>query len=329
MKIALLQSNSTVKNIFSDRALNLLRTYGDVVINDSESTEPDQIKKVIEGADVAITSWGNTNLTKDILDCCPNLGLIMHAAGSIKPVVSDTVWERGIRVSGSPKPLGMGVAETALGFTISASKNFYNLNVNCHNGGWVEGKENIRELFDLRVGVLGSGWAGAHYLRLLQNFDVETVLYDPYCSEEKAASLKTRLVSFEELLRTSDIISIHAPSIPETDNMFRAETLAMMKKDAILINTARGSIVNEDDLYAHMKAGNLKYACLDVFKPEPPVADHPLRSLPNVIITPHLAGLTTNGLKRIGMHSAEEIGRYINGERMLCEVTQDMLATMA
>ena len=328
MKISLIQSNATVPNIFSERALNKLRSMGEVVINEGDASV-ESVKKAIAGADIAITSWGNTTLTKEILDECPNLKLVVHAAGTVKPIVSDELWERGIRVTGSPKPLGQGVAETALGLTISASKNFYNLNTNLHNGGWAEGKENIRELYELTVGVVSSGWVGRHYIKLLQNFDVDVLLYDPYVTDEKAAEMGCKKANFETLLKECDIISIHAPSIPATNNLFNAETLKLMKKDAVLINTARGSIVDEAALYEHMKAGNLKYACLDVFNPEPPAADNPLRTLPNVILTPHLAGLAQNGRRRIGMHAAEEIERFINGEKMECEVLKEMLETMA
>lgn len=328
MKISLIQSNATVPNIFSERALNKLRSMGEVVINEGDASV-ESVKKAIAGADIAITSWGNTTLTKEILDECPNLKLVVHAAGTVKPIVSDELWERGIRVTGSPKPLGQGVAETALGLTISASKNFYNLNTNLHNGGWAEGKENIRELYELTVGVVSSGWVGRHYIKLLQNFDVDVLLYDPYVTDEKAAEMGCKKADFETLLKECDIISIHAPSIPATNNLFNAETLKLMKKDAVLINTARGSIVDEAALYEHMKAGNLKYACLDVFNPEPPATDNPLRTLPNVILTPHLAGLAQNGRRRIGMHAAEEIEHFINGEKMECEVLKEMLETMA
>ena len=329
MRIAMLQECASVPSIFSEKALKRLAAMGEVVRNDGAPSD-ENVMKTIAGADIAITSWGNTTLHKAILDCAPGLKLIVHAAGSIKPIVCDEVWERGIRVTGSPKPLGMGVAETALGFTISASKNFYNLNANMHAARpFAEGKENIRELYDLTVGVIGAGWAGGHYLELMKNFGVETILYDPYCSEEKAASLGTTLCSFEEVLRRSDIISIHAPSIPETYHVFNAESLKLMKKDAVLINTARGSIIDEQALYEHMKAGNLKYACLDVYDPEPPADDNPLRTLPNVIMTPHLAGLAANGKLRIGMHAADEIERFLAGQPLCCEATREMLAKMA
>ena len=106
-------------------------------------------------------------------------------------------------------------------------------------------------------------------------------------------------------------------------------TLALMKKDAVLINTARGSVIDENALYEFMKAGNLKYACLDVYDPEPILPDNPLRTLKNVILTPHIAGLAANGRFRIGVHAAEEIARFIKGEPMECEVKKEMLSTIA
>lgn len=317
------------EQLFSTKAMDRLFAIGDVSINDTTSTDKEQVKKIIKDADIAVTSWGSTLLTKEILDEAPNLKLVVHAAGSVKPIVTDELWNRGIRVTGSPKPLGQGVAETALGLSISASKNFYNLSKNIAKGGWHEGYDDIKELYDLTVGVIGAGWAGKHYIKLMHNFDVDIILYDPYLSDEKAQALGVKKVDLETLLQISDIVSIHAPSIPETDNMFNRETLQLMKKDAILINTARGSLIDEKALYEHMAAGNLKYACLDVTNPEPPALDNPLRNLPNVIFTPHLAGLTNNGKRRIGMHTGDEIEKFIKGEDMDCEVTKEMLATMA
>ena len=163
----------------------------------------------------------------------------------------------------------------------------------------------------------------------MNNFGVEVLVYDPYITEERAAALGAKKAELKDLLNKSDIVSIHAPNIPATNNMFNAETLTWMKKDAVLINTARGAVIDEKALYEHMAAGNLKYACLDVFNPEPPAVDNPLRTLKNVILTPHLAGLASNGQLRIGAHSVEEIHRFLNGERLECEVTKDMLATIA
>ncbi len=326
-KIALIMGDAARDFVISPRSIKRMQELGEVVFGEGQDKE--SVKKAIKGATVAITTWGNTALDEEILAECPDLKLVCHAAGSVKPIVSDALWEKGVRVTASAAMLSMGVSETALGFTIAASKNFFNLNANLHNGGWEEGKENIRELYELNIGVIGGGWAGRHYIELMQAFDVDIFLYDPFVTEEQCAKMGCTKASLEDVLKNSDIISIHAPSIPETDNMFNAETLGLMKKDAVLINTARGSIIDEQALYEHMKAGNLKYACLDVFNPEPPAADHPLRSLPNVIMTPHLAGLAANGLKKIGKHCCQEIERFLKGEPMMCEVTQEQLARMA
>lgn len=328
MKIALLLNPDTRKMVFNEKCLNRLSNSGDVVINEG-GTDFESVAKVIKDADAVVTSWGNNPIDEKHLELCPNLKILLHAAGSVKPVVSDALWEKGVRVTASANVLSMGVSETALGFTIAASKNFFAHNENIHNGGWAEGKENIRELYDLTIGVVGGGWAGRHYIELMQAFDVDILLYDPFLTEEKAKAMGVRKASFEEVLKESDIISIHAPQIPETYHMFNAETLKLMKKDAVLINTARGTIIDETALYEHMKAGNLKYACLDVTDPEPPAVDNPLRTLKNCIMTPHLAGLANNGLKKIGQHVCEELESYLENGKLSTEVTQEMLARMA
>ena len=326
MKIALAVAEKHYKEVFTAKAVDELRKLGEVSIDSGEATV-ESIKKTVKDADIVVTSWGTPNLDKEILDECPNLKFVMHAAGSVKPIVSDELWKRGVRVCASTKPLGEGVAETTLGFTIAACKNFFALNEMIHNGGYE--RVGVKELYEITVGVISAGFVGRHYIKLLRNFGVNILLYDPFVSEERAADMGCTKATLEELLKNSDVVSIHAPSIPETNHMFNKDTLALMKKDAILINTSRGSVIDELALYEHMKAGNLKYACLDVYDPEPILPENPLRTLPNVIMTPHLAGLVTNGRLRIGAHTVEQIKKYLADEPLDCEVKEEMLKTMA
>ena len=314
--------------VLNQKAYDYFASLGEVSVNDG-GTDKESIIKTIEGATIAVTSWGNEAIDEEVLSHCPDLKFVAHAAGSVKPIVSDALWDKGVRVLSSACPLGEGVAETALGFTLSASKNFYALNTSVKNGGWEQGKENITELFDIKIGVIGGGWAGKHYIKLLQNFYVDVLLYDPFISAEAAKALGAEKVELETLLKEADIVSIHAPSIPSTYHMINADSLKLMKKDAVLINTARGTIIDEAALYEHMKNGGLKYACIDVFDPEPPAKDNPLLTLDNVIVTPHLAGLARNGLKRIGTFVCEELTHFLNGETVRGEVTREMLARMA
>ena len=328
MKTAFLMDPATRNMVINEKTLNYFRALGEVSVNDGAASKENVIK-YIENADIAITSWGNTALDGEILARCPGLRFVAHAAGSVKPVVSDELWDKGVRVLSSACPLGEGVAETALGFTISASKNFYALNRSVKNGGWNEGKENIRELFDLKIGVIGCGWAGKHYIKLLQAFYVDVYCFDPFIDAESMQKHGAQKCELPWLLENCDIVSVHAPSIPSTYHMINKDTLSVMKKDAVLINTARGTIIDEAALYEHMAAGNLKYACIDVFDPEPPAKDNPLLSLENVIVTPHLAGLANNGLKRIGAFVCEETAHFLAGEPVRGEVTREMLAKMA
>ena len=329
MKIVIAAAADLIPQLFSDRALTRISELGELAIN-TGSAEPDQIRPLFRTANVVITSWGNGPLSDDLLAEAPDLCLVIHAAGSVKGLVTRSFWERGIRLANSAKPLGRGVAETALGFTLSSVKNIYALSSEMHDGKQPDAElERVTELSGLTVGTIGGGWAGSQYIRLLRGFDVEILLHDPYISQEQAAAWGARSIGLHELLRSSDIVSLHAALLPETRGMIRRETLCLMKKDAVLINTANGALIQEQDLYEHMAAGGLKYACLDVFDPEPPAVDHPLRSLPNVIMTPHIAGLANNGLLSIGEHVTSELDRFICGKTLECEISFEKLATIA
>lgn len=327
--IVLLMNESLRNTIFDEKTMDKLRAFGNVTVND-EDTNPDseRAKELIRDAHIVITSWGCPQIDEEILATAPNVELVAHAAGSVKGIVSDGLWERGIRVTGSAKAIGIGVAETALGFTISALKNMWQLSKNTSQGEWSLGKENVREVYGVNIGVVGAGRAGRHYIELMKNFDVDILLYDPVLTEEEARALGVKKVELEELLRESDVISIHAPSIPATDKMFNSDTLAMMKDDAVLINTARGSIIDEDALVEELKKGRL-FACLDVTEPEPPAEDHPFRTLPNVVLTPHIAGAVNNGLFRIGSYVLEEIRLFEDDKKMDGEVLEEELGELA
>lgn len=249
-----------------------------------------------------------------ILRAAPDLGAVFHATGSVKPVVSPELWARGVLVTNAAKPLGEGVAETALGMTIATLKNFPNLWDECARGLWGPGVRQVSELYDVAIGVVGAGYAGRHYIKLLQAFDVHVLVCDPFLGAEKAREMGARKVELDELLASSDLVSIHAPSIPETYHMIDAAALARMKRGAILINTSHGSLIDEAALVEHLRSGGLKYACIDVTDPEPPAPEHPLRIAPGALMTPHIAGLAGNGLRRIGRHVRAEMERFARGE---------------
>lgn len=327
MKIAMLLDQIVFPQVINPKTLEKFHSLGEVSINQTQGNDVDNAMSLIEGADFAVTSWGSPAMTKEILDKCPNLKLIVHAAGSVKSIVTDEMYARGIRIVSAAQVLSTGVSETALGLTIASVKNFFALNAETHAGGWSH--DGITEMYDITIGIIGFGLAGKHYAELLQPFAVDVIAYDPGVSAEAMAEIGVKKATLEEVFAQSDVLSLHAPELPSTRHIVNRETLASMKDGAILINTARGSLVDEEALVEALENGKLKCACLDVTDPEPPVADSPLRKLPNCILTPHLAGQAANGLKKLGDHCYQQIINYLEGKPLSGEIRQESLSTIA
>nr|WP_240545873.1 hydroxyacid dehydrogenase [Paenibacillus artemisiicola] len=324
----MLQGRDIRKRVFGREHLTRLRELGELTLNEEDGNPSEEhARELIAGADAAITSWGCCPLTERVLENAPDLKLVLHAAGTVKPIVTESLWQRGIRVTNAAEALGIGVAETALGFTIVSLKDMWRLSRDTAAGGWGDGSR-VREVFNLTVGVVGAGRAGSHYIKLLRQFDVRIVLYDPFVSEERACEMGAQKLELEDLLRESDVISIHLPSLPETYRMFNAERLSMMKDDCVLINTARGSVIDEQALETELRKGRL-FACLDVTDPEPPYENHPLRGLPNVILTPHIAGAVHNGMGRIAKAIVNDLRAYLDGRPLSGEVLAEQMHLLA
>lgn len=329
MKLAILISASLRVKLFTENVLSQIRSQGELVMNEGEDCSEEHSKQLMKDADVVITSWGSVRLTADILDEAPNLKLVVHAAGSVKGVVSDELFARGIRVVSCARVLSEGVSEMALGMTIAATKDIFRQNTLIHSGGWGEDKSLVNEVYEMTIGIIGFGFAGRHYAELLRAFGVTVLVYDPYCQEELINTYRAEKVDLDELLERSDIISLHAADIPETRHIINATSLAKMKDSAILINTARGALIDEAALETALEAGKFKYVCLDVTDPEPPTADHPLKRFERVIFTPHIAGLVSNGQLKIGAMSCSEIKSFNTDGTLSAEVTEEQLARMA
>lgn len=328
-KIVMLHGNQITEDMYSQEQLDKIRGMGELTINSLDGPPSrEQVAELIEGAEVAFTSWGCPPLDKEVLDRAPGLKVVLHAAGTVKGIVTPEVAARGIRVSSANEAIGQGVAETTLGLTIVSLKNIWQLAHNSKEGEWVRGKSNVKDFYGVTVGIIGAGKAGKHYIRLLQPFHVRILVHDPLLSEEQAVELGVELVDLHRLMSESDVVSIHAPSLPETYKMINTNSLSWLKDNAVLINTARGDIIDEEALVAELRSGRIS-ACLDVTDPEPPAADHPFRSLPNVTLTPHIAGVVTNGLYRVTDYAIRDLELFLEGQPMNGEVDLQSLNVIA
>ena len=245
MKISLLAQKPLADSLFDSECMEKLLQLGEVTQNeDLKAPNKEQVKELIKEADIAITSWGTPSLDKDILDTAPNLKLIIHAAGSVKPIMSDQIFPRGIRVVSCANAIGIGVAETALGLTIISVKNVKELDTDIHNGEWAKNKMKTKEMYGINIGVVGAGWVGRHFIKLLKTF-TSTFCYTILCfrrTGKRTGSKEGGAGRIDEVKRGC------FPScavLPATNKMINRSNLKLMKDGATLINTARGSLIDE------------------------------------------------------------------------------------
>ena len=330
--VAITIGQSNYRRMFSERALDDLAAAAEIVHHTGDEPASKQdLLAVLARADACITSWGVAPIDADVVAAAPRLGHMAHMGGSVKRFVSGAVWARGIRVTSAAITLARDVAETTLGLMIVGRKRIWPLGNHVRDGGWRDSpawdRWDARELHRSTVGLIGAGNVGRHVIELLAPFSVTILVADPYLSDDETARLGVERVSLAELMDRSDVVSIHAPETAQTRHMIGADLLGRLADGAVLINTARGGVIDEEALVGELATGRI-FAFLDVTDPEPPASDSPLRRLENVVVTPHIAGCIDN-CHRMGELAVEEVGRYLAGEPAVNEIRPEMLDRIA
>lgn len=309
--------------IFSEAAWRALDAFAEVIHHPKEEpANKADLLALLPPADACITGWDVAPIDADVLAAAPKLRAIAHTGGSVKRFVSEAVWARDIHVTSAAPALAQDVAETTLGLIIVGVKRILPLSQHVREGGWREHPAwPAREVHSSVIGIVGASNVGRRVIELLRPFHASILLYDPYVNETEATRLGVTKVELAELARRADVISLHAPALPSTRHMIDRSLLRLMKDDAVLINTARGALIDEEALVEELAKGRF-FAFLDVTDPEPPAPDSPLRRLPNVVVTPHLAGCITD-CTHLGEMAVEELRRFFAGEPPLNRITPD------
>lgn len=331
--ILVLPRKSLYQKLFDPAADTLLKSLGQVRFNDSEAEwNSEELAARVPDTDVLITGWGSARITDGVLGKANKLKLVAHSAGSVKFLLDEKLFDRGIRVCTSAAAMVSPVSEMTAMMCLLMLRPLHKIDAAMRAGGsWAELKVTgvYDELSSQTVGVVGAGQIGKRVIHLLRAWDIPVKVFDPFYTEAQAeAAGAMRCSSLDELLPQCRLVTLHAPILPETKHMIGAKQLALMPTGSILINTARAWLVDMPALAAELRAGRLQ-AATDVFDTEPLPVDDPWRSMPNSFITPHIASYTKQAFLRQGRFAVEETARFTKGENLKWEVTAPMLKTMA
>lgn len=328
-KVLLLPTGDLYDELFPPQVIDLLHSYADVKHNH----KGDQLSE-IDLADLAqdvngvLTSWGSPQFTESIVKACPNLRFIGHAAGSIKPIVTKEVFDH-VTVSSSAGIIAKFVAEAVLLSILAALRNTTLNDQDMKQGNWRSANYHIHDsLFGQTIGLVGLGMTARESLKLLAPFACKVYAYDPYISSAEADRLGVERMDLDNLLQTCPIISLHAAATPETTHLINADRLRLVRDGAVLVNTARGALIDEEALLSEVADGRFQVV-LDVFATEPLEVDSPLRTWKHAILSPHIAGPAYLRRWEMGYAMAEDCRRVLIGEAPLHAVSASQLDTGA
>jgi len=282
-------------------ALERIRAAGHEVVEKS-GLQGAELARALDGFQ-ALLVRGATKVTAEVLRGAPSLEVVVRAGTGLDNVDVAAARERGVAVHNTPAANSISVAELTLGLIVAFERHVAPAAADLAAGRWEKTRFAGRELSGRRLGLVGFGRIGREVALRARAFEMEVVACDPVLTEWPRAFEWVRALPLDELLAASDIVSLHLPLLPETRNRIGARELGLMRKDAVLVNAARGGIVDEAALLAALQGGRLRGAVLDVFAVEPPGAS-PLLALPNVLATPHLGASTAEAQRRAGDEAA-------------------------
>jgi phosphoglycerate dehydrogenase-like enzyme len=329
--IVLLMPSGHREAVFSAESLARLDQCGTVVVAPSLDYEDPAVRGLIMSADILVTGTGTPKLGNDLLASAPALRAIVHTAGTVRPIVDVGAYDLGIQISSQAPTNALPVAEYTLAMIllelkgVDAIEKTYRARRAVVDVDAILGRSGN---YGRRVGVISASSIGRRVIELLRPFDLEVVVYDPFLSSDEAVALGATKVDLPELLASCDLVTLHAPLLPETVGMIGAAELRALRDGTVLVNTARGAIIDQPALERELASGRIR-AVLDVTDPETPDPESVLWDLPNVVLTPHVAGSRGRELLRIGERAVGEIERLERGEELLFGVPRARYATNA
>lgn len=311
-----------------DEIARITQNDGRVHSREEIRQEPSAYRDV----EIIFSGWGMPTLDDELLDLLPNLKAVFYGAGTVKSWMTEAVWDRQILVTSAAESNAIPVAEYTVAATVLALKKAWRYQRNLARGVPRDRqRDDVSGVFDgSQVGVISLGAIGRRVCQMLQDYRLRIVAFDPFQADSVFEELGVgRMESLDELFRTSDVVSLHAPSLPSTQGMITREHFEVMMPDATFINTARGALVDEPGMVEVLQRRSDLFAIIDVLIDDEGYHRSELARMENVFLTPHIAGSLGRECHRMGLAAVEECRRYLTGEPPIAQVTRASIGLMA
>lgn len=293
----------------NDKGVEVLEGSAEVVNN--PTITPEELLETIDQYEGIIVR-SRTKVTKEVIENAKNLKIIARAGVGVDNIDVEAATDHGILVVNAPQSTSITVAEHAMGLMLSLSRKIAIADASVKEGKWEKSRFMGMELRNKTLGVIGMGRIGSQVVKRSKAFEMDVIVYDPYITEETAKELGVEITTLDDLVQKADVMTIHVPLTPETKGLISKDELAKMKDNAIILNCARGGIIDEADLYEALKERPELKAGLDVFENEP-LENSPLTTLDNVVLTPHIAASTKEAQRDAAIIVAKEVKEVLSG----------------
>ena len=300
--------------ISGTKAEEKIRTLGEVHIYSNKAETQEELIERIKESDVVINIRAYTHLTRQVLASCPNLRLISIWGTGTDNVDLESARELGITVTNTPGANALSVAEHTIAILLSLARQIPYLDREVRSGNWP--RVEMVQLNGKVLGLLGLGAIGRHMARMAKGLGMDVIAWTFHPSPERAKESGVRFVSKEELLKNSDVVSLHLRLNDETRGFFRKEDFDLMKPTAFFVNTARADLVEPSEPYEALQSKKIAGAALDTYNQEPLPPGDPIATLPNVVLTPHNAGMTPEATINGLLMAVENVESFFTGKEI-------------
>jgi phosphoglycerate dehydrogenase-like enzyme len=317
--------------VFPENNLHALNRQIDWISTPVDSREFQARLSQFRDLEIIFGTWGMPWLEQDLLESLPNLRAIFYAAGTLRSFVPDEFWGRDIIISTASKANAIPVADLTMAALVFGLKGIlpaaretrrlrsYHPKPGRHGFG----------TYRPRIGLVSYGAIARLVRQRLRSLDAEVLVYDPFLSIDEADREDIALVELDEMFTQCHAVSVHAPALPSTRHLIRGHHIRALRENSVFINTARGSVVAQTEMISALQERQDIEAFIDVTDPEPPEDSSPLYDLPNVLLTPHIAGSTGHEVARLGQFMIEEYQRYASGQTLHHQVHRQDLELLA